>query len=181
MNQSIIGALCLSLAASIWGGMFVVSKYVLAFIPPITLVWLRYVIAFLVLYTFLKLKRTKDSSKLNIQTKDWRLLVWIGFVGYSLSISLQFIGTKLSDAHTAALITSSTPVFIVLFAKLILHEPFDVRKLISIFIATVRVVFIKCVLNTRDFSYEMKERFCRNPLVGLLGETWNNIPVQIAH
>ncbi|MBL1704302.1 EamA family transporter, partial [Klebsiella pneumoniae] len=41
MKQTILGAICLSLATSIWGGMYVVSKYVLDFIPPLTLVWLR--------------------------------------------------------------------------------------------------------------------------------------------
>ncbi len=38
MKQTILGAIYLSLAASIWGGMYVVSKYVLDFIPPLTLV-----------------------------------------------------------------------------------------------------------------------------------------------
>ncbi len=33
MKQTILGAICLSLAASIWGGMYVVSKYVLDFYP----------------------------------------------------------------------------------------------------------------------------------------------------
>lgn len=53
MKKSIIGAICLSLAASMWGGMYVVSKYVLDFIPPFTLVWLRYMIAFIFLYAIL--------------------------------------------------------------------------------------------------------------------------------
>lgn len=28
MNRNILGAICLSVAASLWGGMYVVSKYV---------------------------------------------------------------------------------------------------------------------------------------------------------
>lgn len=60
MKQTILGAICLSLAASIWGGMYVVSKYVLDFIPPLTLVWLRFIIAFVVLYVILK---TTEKSK----------------------------------------------------------------------------------------------------------------------
>ncbi len=64
MKQTILGAICLSLAASIWGGMYVVSKYVLDFIPPLTLVWLRFIIAFIVLYMILKIaeKKTKENS-----------------------------------------------------------------------------------------------------------------------
>lgn len=63
MKQTILGAIYLSLAASIWGGMYVVSKYVLDFIPPLTLVWLRFIIAFVVLYGILKLAEKKQKKK----------------------------------------------------------------------------------------------------------------------
>jgi len=142
MKQNLLGALCLSLAASIWGGMYVVSKYVLDFIPPITLVWLRYIIAFFVLLLILKLSQRKNNTRIELSKKDWLLLCWIGFIGYFISVSFQFIGTKLSNAHTGALITSATPAFIVLFAKLILKEQLTVRKLISLFIATCGVVIV---------------------------------------
>ena len=62
MKQTILGAICLSLAASIWGGMYV-SKYVLDFIPPLTLVWLRFIIAFVVLYGILKLAEKSKRKK----------------------------------------------------------------------------------------------------------------------
>lgn len=69
MKQTILGAICLSLAASIWGGMYVVSKYVLDFIPPLTLVWLRFIIAFVVLYGILKIARKKTKEKSNHSQK----------------------------------------------------------------------------------------------------------------
>ena len=72
MKQTILGAICLSLAASIWGGMYVVSKYVLDFIPPLTLVWLRFIIAFVVLYAILKIAE-KNKRKNNHSQKDWLL------------------------------------------------------------------------------------------------------------
>ncbi|QFQ93056.1 EamA family transporter [Lacticaseibacillus manihotivorans] len=40
-----IGAVYLSIAASIWGGMFVIVKAIVGQIPPIQLVWLRYLVA----------------------------------------------------------------------------------------------------------------------------------------
>ncbi len=69
MKQNILGAICLSLAASIWGGMYVVSKYVLDFIPPLTLVWLRFIIAFVVLYFILKIAEKKQKKKVTIRKK----------------------------------------------------------------------------------------------------------------
>lgn len=142
MKQTISGAICLSLAASIWGGMYVVSKYVLDFIPPLTLVWLRFIIAFVVLYGILKLAEKKQKKKVTIRKKDWLLFAWIGFIGYFISITCQFIGTKLSDAHTGSLVTSATPAFMVIFAALILKEKLTARRLLSTIIATIGVIIV---------------------------------------
>ena len=141
MNKNLLGGLCLSLAASIWGGMYVASKYVLDFIPPMTLVWLRYAIAFVALFGVLKYSQRNKKRK-QIQKKDWILLLWIGFIGYFISISCQFIGTKLSSAHAGALITSATPAFIVIFAKIILKEKITSKKLISLLVATLGVIIV---------------------------------------
>ncbi|WP_342715067.1 DMT family transporter [Bacillus paramycoides] len=142
MKQTILGAICLSLAASIWGGMYVVSKYVLDFIPPLTLVWLRFIIAFVVLYFILKVAEKKQKKKVTIRKKDWLLFAWIGFIGYFISITCQFIGTKLSDAHTGSLVTSATPAFIVIFAAIILKEKLTARRLLSTIIATIGVIIV---------------------------------------
>ncbi|AJQ59997.1 EamA/RhaT family transporter [Bacillus thuringiensis] len=142
MKQTILGAICLSLAASIWGGMYVVSKYILDFIPPLTLVWLRFIIAFVVLYFILKIAEKKQKKKATIRKKDWLLFAWIGFIGYFISITCQFIGTKLSDAHTGSLVTSATPAFMVIFAALILKEKLTARRLLSTIIATIGVIIV---------------------------------------
>ncbi|MES5955853.1 DMT family transporter [Bacillus fungorum] len=142
MKQTILGAICLSLAASIWGGMYVVSKYVLDFIPPLTLVWLRFIIAFVVLYMILKIAEKKQKKNVTIRKKDWLLFAWIGFIGYFISITCQFIGTKLSDAHTGSLVTSATPAFMVIFAAIILKEKLTARRLLSTIIATIGVIIV---------------------------------------
>lgn len=142
MKQTILGAICLSLAASIWGGMYVVSKYVLDFIPPLTLVWLRFIIAFFVLYIILKTTEQKHNKKIRIHKRDWLLFAWIGFIGYFISITCQFIGTKLSDAHTGSLVTSATPAFMVVFAALILKEKLTARRIFSTILATIGVIIV---------------------------------------
>lgn len=142
MKQTILGAIYLSLAASIWGGMYVVSKYVLDFIPPLTLVWLRFIIAFVVLYSILKIAEKKQKKKVTIRKKDWLLFAWIGFIGYFISITCQFIGTKLSDAHTGSLVTSATPAFMVIFAAIILKEKLTARRLLSTIVATIGVIIV---------------------------------------
>jgi drug/metabolite transporter (DMT)-like permease len=137
MTRTIWGMLCLSLAASIWGGMYVASKYVLDYIPPFTLLWLRYAIAVLVLAVPMF-----ATNRHRVEKGDWRLFAGIGLIGYFLSVGAQFIGTKLSDAHTGSLITATTPVFVLLFARLWLKEALTVRKLVALVFAFIGIVIV---------------------------------------
>ncbi|PLR66152.1 DMT family transporter [Bacillus sp. UMB0893] len=150
MKNTWTGAVCLSLAASIWGGMYVVSKYVLDYIPPLTLVWLRFAIAAVVLFVIVNIMHKGKKPK---YTKgDYLIFARIGFIGYFVSITCQFVGIKLSDAHTGALITSATPAFVVLFARLILKEKITARKMISVFLATIGVLIVIGMGDTHDAS-----------------------------
>lgn len=137
-EQHRFGGYCaLAAAASIWGGMYVVSKYALDFIPPFTLLWLRYLTGFCVLYPL-----AARQQKLPLTRDDQRIFLLIGFVGYLVSVGLQFIGTRLSSAHNGAIITSASPAFILLFAWLMLGERLTTRKLFSVLLATAGVVIV---------------------------------------
>lgn len=45
MQENFKGAIYLSIGASLWGGMYVASKYALDLIPPFTLLFIRYILA----------------------------------------------------------------------------------------------------------------------------------------
>ena len=51
-----LGPLYLTLAASIWGGVYVVSKVVLAVLPALELIWIRYMIALATLGLFARIR-----------------------------------------------------------------------------------------------------------------------------
>lgn len=136
-RHSLRGYCALAAAASIWGGMYVVSKYTLEFIPPFTLLWLRYVTGFLALYPL-----AARIQKVPLTGSDHRAFLAIGFIGNFVSVGLQFIGTRLSSAHNGAILTSSSPAFILLFAWLMLGERLTARKLFSLILATIGVVVV---------------------------------------
>lgn len=144
MSPNLFGGICLSLAAAIWGSLFVVSKYVLDYVQPMTLLWIRYVIAFVLLSLMLVLHNNRIGRRSVFQRplRDWLLLALIGFVGYFGSVAMQFFGTKLSDAHTGALIMSATPAFVFIFARFVLHESITLKKVISLVLATTGVVIV---------------------------------------
>jgi drug/metabolite transporter (DMT)-like permease len=157
MNQRVAGALSGLIAASIWGGMYVVTKVVLGVVPPATLLLIRYVIALPVLWIAARLAHSRG-----IQRADWPLLALTAFVGFGVSLLAQFAGTKLSTAAAGALITSATPAFIVLFAWLILQERASGKQWIGLGIASIGVLVVS-LLGDQPATEE-----ATNPLLGNL-------------
>jgi drug/metabolite transporter (DMT)-like permease len=137
MNKTILGLLCGLGAASIWGGMYVVSKVVLDIIPPFTLVTLRLLLGALTLTIVLFFKGFPSITRKQI----WQVL-GVGLIGYGISLSLQFLGTKLSTAANGSLVTSATPAFVLLFAWMLLGEKITRRRLLALFLATLGVVAV---------------------------------------
>lgn len=132
-----IGLLCGLGAAAIWGGMYVVSKVVLEIIPPFALVSLRLVLGIATLALVLLLRGFPPFTRHQLLQ-----VLGVGFVGYGVSLSLQFLGTKLSTAANGSLVTSATPAFVLLFAWLLLKERITPRRLLALFLATMGVVAV---------------------------------------
>lgn len=138
MRNKVIGALFLSLAASIWGAMYVVVKVVVDVVPPLELVWIRYVIAVITLAIIgICMKQSWKIAK-----RDWLLIFLVGLIGNTISIVTQETGTMLSTAQMGAIITATTPAFMVIFARFILKEKITIKKCLSILLATIGVVVI---------------------------------------
>ncbi len=138
MKNTLLGSIYLALAASIWGGMYVVVKVVVSVIPPLELVWMRYAVAILALLIIGLVKKLSWR----IHRRDLLLIIGIGIIGNTISIVTQEVGTNLSSAQMGAIITSSTPAYMVIFARLLLKERLNVKKGISVALATIGVFMI---------------------------------------
>lgn len=146
MNKTFIGLLCGLAAASIWGGMYVVSKVVLDVIPPFTLLAIRLILGVATLGAIILFRsRSRLTAR---QTRDSFL---VGIVGYGISLGFQFVGTKLSTASNGALVTSATPAFVLLFAPFLLKENTTARGVIALAVSSLGVVAV-IDPRTADFS-----------------------------
>lgn len=161
MMSSLIGPVYLVLASSIWGGVYVVSKVVLAVIPALELLWIRYLIALMALWVF----GMATGVSWRIPRKIAPLVVSIGIIGYFVSIWAQFAGTHLSSAQMGSVITSATPAFMVIFGRMLLKEAITVRKGISLVLATTGVL---CIVGVGD----MGEARVGGLILGLAAVTW---------
>ena len=110
------GVLALILATAIWGGVYVVSRVVLRYIPPVPLVELRLAISGLIMLAFYR------RSAVRATAGDYLWALVSGTLGFGLSLVAQFYGTYWSSAHIGSLVTASSPAFIALLALPVLGE-----------------------------------------------------------
>ena len=137
MKHSVPGLIAGLVAASIWGGMYVVSKVVLEVIPPFSLLTLRLALGALSLGIVIALRKKPGFTR-----QQFRDSFLVGFVGYGISLGFQFVGTKLSTASNGALVTSATPAFVLLFAPFLLHEKATTRRIVALVIASLGVIAV---------------------------------------
>ncbi len=137
MNKITLGILSGLAATSIWGAMYVVSKAVMAVIPPFSLLTSR-----LVLGTLSLLIAAVAQHKLKLSKTDFWRIFGVGFIGYGISLGFQFVGTDLSTAANGSLVTSATPAFVLIFAALILREKITSQRLISLIISSLGVLAV---------------------------------------
>ncbi|MEW6403196.1 MAG: DMT family transporter [Chloroflexota bacterium] len=141
-RHSAIGLIAGLTAASIWGGMYVVSKVVLEVIPPFALLSTRLILGMLALYVVIYFRNRNPATRVTFTRKQVRDSFLVGVVGYGVSLGFQFVGTKLSTASNGSLVTSATPAFVLIFAPLILGEKTTLRRVIALVISTVGVLAV---------------------------------------
>ncbi len=102
-------------AASLWGGMYVVSAATFDRIPPITLGFLRLVVGAGALMLVFR-------GRPGLGAASPRRLGAAGLI-LAVTLILQFGGTNLTGAAEGALLTATTPAFVLLFAATFEAEP----------------------------------------------------------
>lgn len=126
----------LLLTFTLWGSLYVVSKFVLGKLPPFTVSFFRFLLA----YAALSVIDRHPSRRL--QREHFPYLLLIGFGGYFIAVGAQLLGTKYAGASTASLINSMNPVTMTLFGFLLLHEKLTARKIIGIILSILGVFVI---------------------------------------
>jgi len=107
-------ALDLTLAAALWGGMYVVSAETFDAVPPATLSLLRLVLG----VAALALIATLRGESLGWSRAPKQPVLFAG-VAVAASMLLQFGGTALTSAVEGSVVTMATPVFVLIFGRLI--------------------------------------------------------------
>ena len=151
---SIIQAL---LVTFLWSTSFIIIKWGLVEIPPITFAGLRYFLALLCFLPFLFFKRKYWEEVKNLNSSQWINLILLGFVFYTFTQGAQFLGLSLLPSVTVSLILNFTPIIVAIMGIFLLNERPTVLQWIG------AILFLIGIL-----TYFLPVSLLENEMLGLL-------------
>ena len=139
-SNIIIASTLLFLATLFWSGNFIVGKIAgLNEIPPISLNFFRWSLAFLILLPF-TYKEMIEKKKLIL--KNILLLCFLGITAVSIFNSALFYSLKSTQVITGVLMISTVPVMIIFFSSLLKIERTNSFQIAGVIFSLLGVIFI---------------------------------------
>ena len=121
-RSHLIPALQALFVTFLWSSSWVLIKFGLEEIPPLTFAGLRYGLAFLILAPFVLGVRELRKSLAGLTTSGWLRLVVLGLLFYTLTQGAQFVGLVYLPAVALSLFLSFTPGLVALMGIPLLGE-----------------------------------------------------------
>lgn len=133
MSRSHLVAILQALLVTVlWSSSWVLIKQGLEEIPALTFAGLRYLLAAVLLWALLLSNRRRRAALAALEPTDWRRLLGLGVVAYSLTQGAQFLALTYLPAQTTSLVLSFTPVVVAVMAALLLAERMNGRQWLGI-------------------------------------------------
>lgn len=129
----------LVLATLLWGGNFVIGRAVTGEIPPFTLAFLRWCLAFAVFYPIVHKQVKCDWPKFK---KHWPIVLVLAFTGVASFNTLVYIGVYHTTSINASLMNSLTPIFIYILSFIFLKIRVSKYQITGTIISLIGVIFI---------------------------------------
>ena len=105
----------------LWSTSFIIIKWGLIEIPPITFAGLRYFLAFICFIPFI-LRKKYISEIRNLRYEQWKKLILLGVIFYTITQGTQFLGLSLLPSVTVSLMLNFTPLIVAIMGIFLLNE-----------------------------------------------------------
>jgi drug/metabolite transporter (DMT)-like permease len=140
LSRSILVAVLSLVAATLfWAGNYVVGKIAITELSPLSLVYLRWLLALVPLFLVAQVVE-HPSWRQALRAWPWLLaLSLFGFAGYNF---LLYAALQFTDAFNASLINAFNPALIVLASVLFLRERLSWAGIVGLLLALVGVLVI---------------------------------------
>lgn len=141
-SAGISPSVSLVLASAFWAVATVISKHLLASVPPITFLVIQLAPSVLALWLLVAAK--------GVRLVNWRGLLPVALIGLlnpGLSYTLSMLGLARTTASVATLLWAAEPALIVTMAWLVLREPLTPRLVLLTATAACGVLLVSGLLN----------------------------------
>lgn len=133
-------ALLLSLAPLFWAGNALVGRMVHTLISPMTLNFLRWTLAGLLLLPLARWVLRSDS----VVWPHWRRYALLGLLGVGCYNSFQYLALQTSSPINVTLVASSTPVFMLAIGVLFFGQRLRKQQLVGAALSVLGVLLVLC-------------------------------------
>lgn len=154
-------ALLLTVPPVLWAGNAVVGRLVAPLVPPLTLNFLRWALAFALLLP-LAWRLLRADSPLWARIPRFAVLGFLGIGSYN---ALQYLAVKTSTAVNVTLVASSMPVFMLALGALFFGHRITGRQVLG---AALSIAGVLIVMARGDLEHLAQVRFVAGDLYMLL-------------
>lgn len=138
-DRPVLPCLLLTLSALLWSGNFVVSRAVATTMPPVGLLFWRWVVALLVLFPIVL---TRLKGQWPLIRANLKLFPLFGLFGVTLFNLLIYIAMHTTTAINAALVNSAIPILIILLTRIFYGKGISRQQWIGILLSFAGVLSI---------------------------------------
>ncbi|MEO0247840.1 MAG: DMT family transporter [candidate division WOR-3 bacterium] len=142
------------LSSLIWSTSFPAVKLGLSYFSPLTFVFLRFLLGFLIYLIFFQISKSKFPFNL-FKEKGAYLLGFVTFLSYVF----QFVGQKYTLASRTALIINLFVIWVPILAVIFLKEKFHRKYLVSLFLLVPGMILLSGGRN-------LKQAFAQGLMLG---------------
>jgi drug/metabolite transporter (DMT)-like permease len=139
-NKPLFAGYLLAIGATIfWSGNFIVARELNQTVPPVSLAFWRWLVAVVVLFPFAFKALVSDWPHIR---SNFPYLSVTAFLGITIFNTMLYIGGQTSSALNLSLISITSPIFIVILARLFLGEKLTLYKGVGIVIVALGVILL---------------------------------------
>jgi len=131
-------SLLLTIIACIWGGSFIVVQIIVNEVDPISLGFLRFLVATPIMILLLIVTK----KPLSIPTKEVPYLVILGLSGVTFLYVFQYLGVSYTNASTSSVLINTNVIFIVVLSMVFLKEQLTIKRIIGIVLSFIGVLLV---------------------------------------
>ena len=162
------GTLAAILYVFLWAAAFVPSRVLAHSAPPLSILWIRFLIAGVLLFIGVRVARLNVPR----DAGTWLRLLLLGVLGNALYLGLNYEALRHLSAGMGSIIASTNPLILALLAPWLLREPLTPRKLAGLLLGFAGVVL---AMHTRATSQEARLQDVLLSAGGVLAFVFSNI------